>query len=212
MNIGSPPIACPGCDLLLKNIVPQKGQKISCPRCNTLLYKDKNNSVTKVLAISSSGLMVFIPAIFLPLMTLSSFGLHQKGSIYDTFVTFYKQGFFFVAIMLFLTSIFFPLLKISLLFSISLLLKIRWYSPGLPYLLRFVHHLDEWAMSEIYLLGIFITIIKVYNMAEIHFDTGFFCFLFLVLSTISSSSAFDHHRFWHEIESMQQSIKLKKTK
>ena len=207
MTVAPPPIACPGCDILLENIAPPRGQKTCCPRCDTLLYKDKHDSISKVLAISSSGLLIFIPAIFLPLMTLSSFGLHQSGSIYDTFITFYQQGYFFVAIMLFLTSIVFPLLKMSLLFCISLMLKIRWYSSLLPYLLRFIHHLDEWAMTEIYLLGIFITIIKVYNMADIHFDTGFFCFLLLVLATIASTSAIDHQRFWYEIESMQQSIR-----
>jgi len=51
-------IACPGCDLLLKKKNAAKGKKLFCPRCRSLLYQKKVNSISKVLAISISGLVV----------------------------------------------------------------------------------------------------------------------------------------------------------
>jgi paraquat-inducible protein A len=181
------------------------GKKLSCPRCNTLLYQKKVDSITKILAISISGLLVYIPAIFMPLLTLEAMGIPQKGSIFDAFLTFYHQGYYFVAVLVFLTSIFFPLLKLSLLFSIALQLKLRWYSRSLPFLFRTSHLLDEWGMPDVYLIALFVTIIKIESMASIEYGVGFFCFLFLVFMNRAAVSALDPKAFWDEIEIIKRS-------
>lgn len=132
--------------------------------------------------------------------------MNQSGSVFDAFLSFYHQKYYFVAVIVFLTSIFFPLFKLSLLFSVAVQVKLRLYTPSLPYLLRTAHHLDEWGMPEIYLIGVFITIIKISSIATIHYDLGFFCFLFLVLMTIASTSALDPETFWCKIEEMKTSF------
>lgn len=98
--------ACPGCDLLLKKLEPPDGKKVYCPRCDTPLYQKKTNSVSKVIAITFSGLLFYAPAVFLPLLTLDTIGITQSGSIFGAFLSFYHQGYYFVAVMVFLTSIF----------------------------------------------------------------------------------------------------------
>ena len=195
--------ACPGCDLLLHKVVPPAGKKVYCPRCNTLLYQRTNNSISKVIAITFSGLLAYVPAVFLPLLSLDAIGMSRNGSIFDAFLSCYHQEYYFVAVMVFLTSIFFPLFKLSLLFSLALQIKLRLYSPILPYLMRTAHHLDEWAMPEIYLIGIFVTIIKINKMATIHYELGFFCFVFLVLTTIASATALDSRTFWRDLEKIK---------
>ncbi|MBU1455159.1 MAG: paraquat-inducible protein A [Proteobacteria bacterium] len=187
----------------MQKVEAPAGKKVYCPRCNTPMYQQKTDSVTKVIAITFSGLIAYTPAIFLPLLTLDAMGMSKSGSIFSAFLSFYHQKYFFVAVMVFLTSIFFPLFKLSLLFSVALQIKLRIYSPSLPYLLRTAHHLDEWGMPEIYLIGVFVTIIKISSMATIHYDLGFFCFLFLVLTTIASASALDSRTFWRDIEQIK---------
>lgn len=198
--------ACPVCDLLMQKVEPPTGMKVYCPRCKAPIYQQKTDSVNKVIAITFSGLLAYTPAVYLPLLTLDAIGMNQSGSIFDAFLSFYHQKYYFVAVMVFLTSIFFPLFKLSLLFSVALQVKLRIYSPSLPYLLRTAHHLDEWGMPEIYLIGVFVSIIKISSIASIHYDLGFFCFLFLVLTTIASASALDSRTFWHDIEEMKTSF------
>ena len=198
-------IACPGCDLLLKMAESGPGKKLSCPRCNTLLYQKKVDSITKILAISISGLLVYVPAIFMPLLTLEAMGIHQTGSIFDAFLTFYHQGYYFVAVLVFLTSILFPLLKLSLIFSVALQLKLRIYSRSLPFLFRTSHLLDEWGMPDVYLIALVVSIIKIKSVATIEYDVGFFCFLFLVFMTRAAVSALDPEAFWNEIEKIKRS-------
>ena len=100
-------IACPGCDLLLKKIEGVAGKKLFCPRCNTVLIHRKVNSINKVLAITIGGLIAYIPAIFLPLLSLNTMGMSQSGSVFDAFLTFHTQKYYIVAVIVFITSIFF---------------------------------------------------------------------------------------------------------
>lgn len=205
MNLSTSDIACPGCDLLLKRVEAPRGMKVCCPRCNTLLYRKKVQSVSKVLAISLSGLLAYIPAIFLPLMTLSTMGMVQSGSVFDAFISFYHQKYYFVAVLLFLTSIFFPLLKLSLLLSVALQLKLRLYSRFLPFLFRTAHHLDEWGMPDVYLIALLVSIIKIGSVASIEYTIGFYSFIFLVIMTRATTSALDPELFWSIIEEIKPS-------
>ncbi|MEN8199026.1 MAG: paraquat-inducible protein A [Thermodesulfobacteriota bacterium] len=203
MDSPTPDIACPGCDLLLQKIATPRGKKLFCPRCKTLLQQRKTNSISKVLAITSSGLLVYIPAVFLPLMTLNSLGMKQSGSVFDAFLSFYHQGYYFVTVLIFLTSIFFPLLKLSLLFSVSLQLKIGLYSRSLPFFLRSAHHMDDWGMADVYLIALLVSIIKIGSVADIHYDMGFYCFIFMVLMTRATTAALDVESFWRRIEAIK---------
>lgn len=196
-------IACPGCDLLLHKIHPQRGTKLFCPRCNTALYQGKVDSISKVLAISTAGLLVYIPAIFMPLLTLKTMGLEQSGSVFDAFLSFYSQQHYLATTLLFLTSILFPLLRLSILFSVSLQLKIRLYSKSLFFLFRSVRHLDEWGMSDVYLIALLVSIIKIHKVAAIEFNIGFYCFIFLVLMTRATTSALEPAVFWRTFESLK---------
>ena len=55
-------------------------------------------------------------------------------------------------------------------------------------------------MTDVYLIGIFVTIIKMSHMAEIEFNIGFFCFIGLVLTTLAAQSTMDHHLYWSRLE------------
>lgn len=147
-----------------------------------------------------AGLLFFIPAVFFPLLTLDALGFQQKGSIADGFVALYTSGFPFVAIILLLTAILLPLAKHSLLFFLSLCLHLRVFPTQLAYCLRLYRHLREWGMDEVYMIGIMVTLIKVYSMADVIYEAGFFAFSGLVVSTVSLSFCFDPHYFWNAIE------------
>ena len=193
-------IACNGCDLLLEHVEVEPGLALFCPRCGKKLQAPKKNSVDKTLALSITALLLYLPAAFMPLMTLDTLGFEESGSIVDGVVRLYDRGYLFVSLLVLLTSLLFPLVKLSLLFVVSLSFKLKRYPDSLPLLMRSFHHLDRWGMLEVYLIGILVTIIKMYHLANIHYDIGFFCFVGLLLATLCSSTAMDEHLFWDLIE------------
>jgi paraquat-inducible protein A len=177
-----------------------EGQKIECPRCGYVLAKYKKNSAARSLALGISGLLLYLPAIFLPLMTFKKLGMTDSGNIFETISQFYTNDYYFVAAMVFFSATIFPLLKLSLLVTVTLCIKLQNFPAILPRLFRIHGHLEDWAMMEVYLLGIMVTIIKMHHSTEIVFNTGFFCFIGLVIITIASSVTVNKSRFWDLIE------------
>jgi paraquat-inducible protein A len=192
--------ACSGCDLLLEHQSVDIGQVGCCPRCGTVLAAPKKDSVNRTFAVSLTGLLLYIPAIFIPLISLDAMGMEEHGSIINGFTAFYQSGYPFVAIIVLLTSILLPLAKLLILFFASLCLRVGYYPSILTFMLRTYHHLQEWGMDEVYLISLFVTLIKVYEIADISYEIGFFAFLGMVFTTVCLSSIVDMEYFWETIE------------
>lgn len=188
--------ACPGCDILLELSACDPGETLLCPRCGQLLAKPRKNTVIRTCALSLMGLFLFIPANFLPLFTFDIFGIKRHGSIVDSVMVLYQQEYFFVAVLVCFTSLVFPLLKLGLLFFVSFNLMLCTHFSRSSGLLRWYHYIQEWGMVEIYLIGILVTVVKMYHMAAIHYNTGFFCYTALVAAVVGVSFVFDKRYFW----------------
>ncbi|MCK5915327.1 MAG: paraquat-inducible protein A [Deltaproteobacteria bacterium] len=193
-------LACPDCDLLLVNEPVKPGQKLVCPRCDSLLHAPKDDSVGHSLALSLTGLILFPFAIFMPIMTLDTMGIKNSATIFDGIISTWNTGYLFVAVILAMTSMIFPLIKLLLIFCVSLNLTLE-RTPGyLAPMMRIYVHTDEWGMLEVFMIGILVTIIKMHHMASIHYDIGFFCFIALMLTALGSSLILDKDVFWQQIE------------
>ncbi len=191
---------CPDCDLLLEKIQLRGGTKLVCPRCHATLRMHIKNTVEKTLALSVTGLLLFFPAMFLPLLSFHVIGLESSGDIIGSTVAMLQSGFIFTGIAVFLTSIVIPLIKLLLLFVVSFQIRFEAATRKTALLLRLYRYLDEWGMLEVYMIGILVTIIKMIHMAKINYDVGFFCFVGLLAATLLSSTFLDEEFFWEEID------------
>ena len=196
-------LACPQCDLLLEKEEIPRGRRSRCPRCGTVLHKTVHASLQKSIAFSLAGLILFIPAMTLPIMTFSVAGLQGSGNVVDAVIALFEKGFYFVGLTVLFVSILFPLVKLTLLFISSWCIANGRTSRTVIKLFRLYKHLAEWGMVEVYMLGILVSIIKMYSMADITYNTGFFCFTALVLLTVGSSVVVDESFFWRVIEKGQ---------
>ena len=192
--------ACEGCDLLLPAVEAPPGHSVVCPRCGTTISRRSTHSIAKTLALSITGLFLYFPAVLLPLMTLESFGFKESANIIESIVIFYTNDYYFVAFMVLFSALILPLVLLSLIFTLSLNLRFKRYPLYLARLFRTYLKLEEWAMVEVYLLGIMITIIKMMGHSEIHYHVGMLCFSLLVLVSLAITTVIDKDFFWETIE------------
>ncbi len=163
------------------------------------MVKAGNNSVDRVLAFSAAGLFLYFPAMLLPLMTLTSIGMSVSGNVLQTALGFFQGGYHLVAVMVTLTAVLLPLIKLTITCLTALHIRLNKRPSWLKNVFRMLLHLDEWGMTEVYLLGILVTLIKVHDMASIDYGIGFFCFSALVLLGVAASASIDRELFWKQI-------------
>ena len=192
-------MACEDCDLLIRQAKAPMGHSIICPRCGKCIDTSLNNSLVNTLCLSLTGLVFFLPAMLLPLLTFTAVGLSNHSNVIESIVSFVQSGYHFVAFALLFVAVIFPLLLLCSAALISGCLMMKKHPPWLAGIFRFYIHVEEWAMVEVYLLGMIITVIKMLGTAEVHYDFGFFCFVFLVLATVGVNTVIDRRLFWRLI-------------
>ncbi|MBW2708593.1 MAG: paraquat-inducible protein A [Deltaproteobacteria bacterium] len=192
--------ACPDCDLLLKETPGREGapegRKSRCPRCGSVLYSPRKNTVERTLALSLTGLILFFPAMLLPVMALDVMGLEQSTNLVRGMSVLFRSGFHAVAILALLTGVAIPFIKLLILFIVSLTLSLKSKSYLLILFFRMYQFLDEWGMLEIYMLGILVSIIKLKDLAQLSYGMGLFCFAALLIITVCTAISLDEHQYW----------------
>ncbi|RLA20899.1 MAG: paraquat-inducible protein A [Gammaproteobacteria bacterium] len=193
-------VACHECDLLVKKRPVAYGEKGCCPRCGNKLYEPKKDSVSRCMAMAMSGLILIIPANFLPLVTMELLGRTEEDTLISGVLALYREDYWFVALIVFMAGSFVPFLKLLLMLFVTICLKMNLRPRSLPWLFRFYHEVDTWGMLEVYLLAILIAAVKLLDLAEILPGVGLYCFVGLLLTTILLSVNLDEAQFWKMIE------------
>jgi len=192
--------ACAECDLLIEEVPVTSGCNLLCPRCGHVIREGRPDSVVNALILSTTGLILFIPAIGLPLLSMSVLGLHKEASLIESVLALSRDGYWQVSLVVFISAALAPFFNLWLMFTTSLAIFLRSPPTGLRFLLRVNHHAREWAMTEVFFLGVLVSVVKLKDMATLLPGWGLFCFLCLMLISILINSTIDEHELWDSLD------------
>ncbi|AKA22476.1 paraquat-inducible protein A [Pseudomonas chlororaphis] len=172
------------------------GEKAQCPRCGYELYAHRHNVVDRSLALVIAALLLYVPANFLPIMQLDLLGQFSQDTVWSGVVGLFNTDMQGVAVVVFLCSMGIPLLK--LICQLLVLLSIR-LDIGRGYgllLYRIYHHLRDWGMLEVYLMGVLVAIVKLADLAALTVGLGLVCFVGLLLIQVWLEVVMSPHQIW----------------
>lgn len=189
-------IACHECDLLMHHPHVGEEQKASCPRCGYEMLVHRSHMRKRALALVITALILFVPANFLPIMSLGLLGQSAVDTVWSAVVGLYHSGMQGVAAVVFMCSMLVPLLKlICQLFVLLAMPRPAWRMLACR-CYRFYHHMREWGMLEVYLFGILVSIVKLVDLAELHLGVGLACFVALMLAQVWLEVTMSQHQVW----------------
>lgn len=197
-------LGCPQCDLLVRRQPVNSRYDICCPRCGALLIKGCDDGITKALALSLSGILLFIPASTLPLLELNILGQSSHCTMIRGTTQMYQDGDPWMASLVLFCSLLAPLCILGLLLFITLSLKLWHRSRFLAPSLKLYQNLAEWVMLDVYLIGILIAFIKMKDFGDILSGIGLYCFIGMMGTTTLAMLTFSTHQAWHLIEEMKR--------
>ncbi|MDH4582533.1 paraquat-inducible protein A [Pseudomonas sp. BN415] len=193
-------IACHECDLLMRRPDLDEEQKACCPRCGYELMVHRSKMERRAMALVLTALLLFVPANFLPIMKLNLLGQTTHDTVWTGVVGLYNTGMEAVAVLVFLCSMVIPLIKLLCQLTVLVCIKTR-RALGLGLLFyRLYHHLREWGMLEVYLMGILVSIVKLIDLADLHLGIGLVCFIGLLLSQVWLEVTMSPHQVWDALE------------
>lgn len=194
-------IACHECDLLMSSTDLANDQRIACPRCGAELKVLRYDMVRRALALALTAMILFIPANFWPIMTLSLLGQKQRSTVWDSVWSLYNSGMQVISILVLLCGFAIPLCKLFC--QLYVLLSIYFQRGRVLAIVFFkgYQQLKEWGMLEIYLLGVLVSIVKLHGMAELHVDMGLACFIMLLFVQVWLELVMSPSQIWSLLDS-----------
>lgn len=189
---------CPDCGLVQAMPDSRPGQTIRCVRCAAWLRNRRADPVRAALACALTSAILYLIAIATPLMTLDLIGRTNTVSILTGPFALAAEDPWLAAIgtLVGLTTILVPGVIIGT--DITLFLGVlRDPMPGYTArLLRLRRHLRQWAMIEVYMLGIFVAYTKLVDLAHVELGPAVFALAGIMVLMIATDGAFDAETVW----------------
>jgi len=157
------------------------------------------------MAISS--IFFFIGANFLGFLSLNIAGNTQSVSVVEAIL---DMGFFnlygssavdyFISITVFITGIVTPLLLLLLMLSLLVPLQLGYAPKRFKQLYKNYMWLRVWAMADVYILAVCVSLVKLFGIGEVVIGDGLFMFMLFLISFYSAYVWFNPHDLWIRYE------------
>lgn len=196
-------LSCSSCRLLCRPPIDfNRRHHITCPRCGETLYIRKPESIARTWALLLAAYIFYIPANIFPIMRVTTLGSREADTILSGVLYFMKTGSWLVAIVIFIASVFIPLLKLLILTGllISIRKRSKWRPRDRTRLYRLIEGIGRWSMVDIFVVTLMVAIVKIGAIASIEPAPATVYFSAVVIITMLAAMSFDPRLIWDNME------------
>ncbi|MBR8316287.1 paraquat-inducible protein A [Burkholderia dolosa] len=188
-------IACHECDALLHKPRLSGREVARCPRCDALLYRNSAAQIERICALALAALITFVIAQTFPILEMDVNGTRVQTTLIGAIDALWHQDMAIVGVMVFCSTVLFPLIEMSALLYLLLPMRRGVVPPGFNLVLRAIQLVRPWGMIEVFMLGILVTIVKMVSLARVVPEAALFAFgaLTLMLAVVLM---FDPRTLW----------------
>jgi paraquat-inducible protein A len=174
-----------------------------CSRCGATITRRTSASLQLTAAFSLAALLLYLPANIFPILRINLYGATQDNTIWEGCVRFVQDGDYVIAVIVFLASIFIPLLKLLGLFYlvVSKMLNLRGGERHRTWVYRIIDSIGRWAMLDVFVLAILVSLVRLQSLATVIPGEGALAFALVVVFTLIASASFDPQLIWDREES-----------
>lgn len=169
-----------------------------CPRCGKKLYKRKQNSINRSLALLLAAFIFYIPANLYPIMTMTMMGKESSHRIFQGVIELWQSHMIPLSLLVFFASITVPVLKIAGIAAMigSSLFQLKGGLVFRSRLFQAISFVGRWSMIDVFMISILIALIQFDALANVQAEFGIVAFAAVVVLTIFAADVFDPRLMW----------------
>jgi paraquat-inducible protein A len=185
-------LTCYLCGHEHRSVVLAPGQKAVCVRCDAVLAKGSRFGPDTALAFSLTGLILSVPAIFLPFISAGKLGDLRISHLLTGVGSFWDRGMPGTGLLVLFCGC---LLPIALLASLTVV-----HAPAclgflrnadFGSLFRATRILEHWAIPEVQVLAVLVALMKLGSLVDVSIGPGFWCYCGVAGSLLIAEHSFD---------------------
>ncbi|MFT3791823.1 MAG: paraquat-inducible protein A [Rudaea sp.] len=138
-----------------------------CTRCRAVLYRSSRLDIDHLLALTVAAAIVFAIANTSPVIRIAVGGMHNEADLPQAISALSHGGSLLVGVVAAVTLFVVPLLQIALLGWVLSFARAGRRAPGFASVMRVLHRIRPWSMTEVFLLGVLVAIVKLSGMINV---------------------------------------------
>ncbi len=194
-------MACPSCDWLHLKEPLSPRDKAKCARCGEVMYTYRPHTVDKALAATIASVIFLLSSLFMPFLTLSRSGVNSSISLLDAAWSLVFSEIALLGVFVMFLIVLIPLLRLGLLAFVLMVLKTGGTaSLAVKRAFRWATVLEPWAMADVFLIGVVVSLIKISELANLDIGPAFWSWIGLIVATIIIGITLSKDTLWQQLD------------
>lgn len=190
-------IACPDCDLLQNCLEPPYGGATLCCRCEAVLVPRRRDSFDTTLAWAIAAAIMLALANAFPIVSLNVQAQQNATTLIETVRVLWQEDMPSLGFVVAFTIILAPALEALAAIYVLLHLRRRSARRRLPiYALRLFRGVEAWSMTEVFMLGALVALVKLEDYAELQYGLALWSLAAAMVCLAAMGASLNHHAAW----------------
>ncbi|WP_157033446.1 paraquat-inducible protein A [Belnapia moabensis] len=191
---------CEGCGNMVWIGPLGRGEEARCPRCETVLRRHAADSLEVPLALCLAGLVLYAVTMTMPFLGLQLLGQLRFSRVETGAFAFLQDGYGILSVLVLLTLVAVPLMRLLLLLTVLVGLRLREAPRWLYKPFRWHERLAQWAMIEVFLFGVLVSYTRLADLAQVEIGPAAYGLAALALAQVALNARLDADRVWEALE------------
>ncbi len=186
---------CHECDTAYAEVTLGRAEIARCRCCGAVVARHPTADVDKALAIAVACAILLMIANLTPVLGIEVAGTHTEANIWKAALSMGSGWITVSAVVLLVTMLLAPLTQVVLVIWLMSFARLNRRAPGFARILAVLHRLRPWSMSEVFLLGALVAIVKLSNFLPISAGPGVWALAALTV-LLAVLGRFDPASWW----------------
>ena len=167
-----------------------------CCRCKSTLQRPSADPTVLPLAFAVAAALALMLALAFPIVTLNVQPEPISTTLFDTIEALWRHDMRLLAILVAVTTITAPVLEILAVMHVAIYLHAGTRPPCASMAMRLLRALDEWNMTEVFVLGALVALVKLDDYAQVQYGIALWSLGALMALLVAIGASFDTRAIW----------------
>lgn len=195
----TPSLICKNCDTVHRQVSLATSEVAHCSYCGAVLARKDDTTTAQLLAVTLAAAIVFVIANVTSILTIEFGGIRTDTGVWTAALSLDHGWMFWAALALAVTMFMVPMLQITLLLWVLIFASLARRAPAYKYALMLLHRLRPWSMTEVFLLGSLVVIVKLSSWVHVEAGEGIWALGGLAI-LLAILSRYDSRDWWDLVE------------
>ncbi len=198
-------VACQECDLLVRLPDSTPGvRKLSCPRCGHTLSVAGRERMLRALPFAICAAVLLAMSLLFPFMSFERAGVANQMTLIQTSISLFQDDSPFLALLVAIFIILTPLVLVVSVIMVSLTFYTNRWLFGLKVAARLIYTITSWNMAEVFIIGVFVSLVKIAKMASVELGMSLWAYLALSIALVAALASLDKVSVWSHISRLEE--------